>query len=234
MSSLSVDKFRELFLGQFEPDYSKSYFSDREPNVSKMTFGSGMRISVKTMYDNYMGVASSFNNWQYNVPSRIEQKQLITFEKVRGNIDCCIPDSQKNEFYRLLSSVDGDVIIEGSVTSFEGIPKKIHGRLDLSRCQLLSSLSGIDEYFGKDGFIDERLSLPSTLGYAILGVLKIPKLIGISFNDEFGVSEVGTSNERVNDLRKLSDIVNSHMKSKNILACQRDLLKSELFHYAKF
>jgi hypothetical protein len=226
-----MDKFRELYLSQFEQDWSQSHFGDSKSNVSKMTFSSGMRISVKTMYDNYVGVA--FNNWQYNVPSRIEQKQLIVFEKVRGNIDCCIPDSQKNEFYRLLSSVD-DVIVEGSLTSFEGIPKKINGRLDLSRCQSLHSLSSIDKYFGKDDFINERLVLPSTLGYAILGVLKIPKLIGISFNDEFGVSEVGTPNERVNDLRKLSDIVNSHMQSKNILACQRGLLKSDLFHYAKF
>jgi hypothetical protein len=226
-----MDKFRELYLSQFEPDYSQSYFGDSEPNVSKMTFSSGMRISVKTMYDNYVGTA--FNNWQYNVPSRVQQKQLITFEKVRGNIDCCIPDSQKNEFYRLLSSVDGDVIIEGSLTSFEGIPKKINGRLDLSRCQSLSSLSGIDKYFGKDGFIAERLVLPSTLGYSILGVLRIPKLIGIGFNDEFGVSEVGTPNERVNALRTLSDIVNSHMKSKNLLACQEDLIDNGLKDFAE-
>jgi|694.fasta_scaffold11334_14 hypothetical protein len=227
-----MDKFRELFLGQFEPDYSQSYFGDSEPNVSKMTFSSGMRISVKTMYDNYVGTA--FNNWQYNVPSRVQQKQLITFEKVRGNIDSCIPDSQKNEFYRLLSSVDGDVIVEGNLTSFEGIPKKINGRLDLSRCQSLHSLSGIDKYFGKDGFIAERLPLPSTLGYAILGVLKIPKLIGISFNDEFGVSEVGTPNERVNALRTLSDIVNSHMKSKDVITCQRELIENDFDEYATF
>jgi hypothetical protein len=75
----------------------------------------------------------------------------------------------------------------------------------------------------------------NTIEGGLLNLLKIPNLHHVMFqfrkmHNLRGEDKPGSFPPVANAL----DIINKHLKNKNILACQRDLLKAGLTEYAKF
>jgi hypothetical protein len=101
------------------------------------------------------------------------------------------------------------------LSSLEGAPSSTHN-FDCSYCSSLTSLKGI----GKDYltvineiFYGDKSGIKSN----ILGLLKVKNLKVLSITDD----------------KKLEEIINRHLKTKNILECQEELIENGYKEFAK-
>lgn len=243
---MSYSNFRNQYLGDFE---SMASPYDKNTHVNSYTFKTGMVLSIKEVVSQYS--ARSGYAWWDEVP--IIQKRIIRFENVPGSIYEGVryddPDKIKQLWQHYFDKVDGDIIISGELHSFDGVPKRINGRLDFSEAPGMTSLSQIHQHFE---YITERLVLPNSIRADILGVLKVKGLLGISFHDEYtefsnkaDISKFpyypGTPlsypdfvTRTVVNLSKLKEIINNHLseQEKNVIACQRELIENDFDEYA--
>jgi hypothetical protein len=103
--------------------------------------------------------------------------------------------------------------------TFEGITSYI-GALDLSGCELIESLLGIHKHILECDYI----ILPPRFNKGGLGLLKIK-----------GLEEVKLDNtDNFTDEKRLfTEIITKHLKTRNILACQEDLIDNDLKDFAE-
>lgn len=110
--------------------------------------------------------------------------------------------------------------------SYEFMPKKIHLNSYLGSCNI-QSFTGIGQYF-RDGFIGGHFIIPDTLTTAILGLLLIPKLENIQICERHGQVPFNQN------LTRAVTIINKYLKTnRNIIDCQRELIRAGLKDYAK-
>ena len=101
------------------------------------------------------------------------------------------------------------------LTSLEGAPLKIGGGF---RCPFndIISLKGIGKDYLKE--IHGTINLNwCPIKSHMLGLLKVKGLINIKFNQN----------------RKVEEILNKHLKSRDLLACQEELIENGLEQYAQ-
>jgi len=153
-------------------------------------------------------------------------------EKVNGNFECCI-----NRLVNLENCpkiINGDFnCAKNKLTSFVGCAEIIKGEFNASINQELISLEGAPKYVGDSVFLEDCDKLTSikdvhlyfpevhhtfTLDIKknMLGLFKIRGLKHIiTFDDE------------------LDDILNTHLKSRNIIACALELMEAGYGEQAK-
>ncbi len=239
-----MSDFRNQYLGDFE---SMASPYGRNKHVNSYTFQTGMVLSIEETISQ-LPIKSGYAWWD---DIETFQNRIVRFENVPGSIyeGVRYDDAEKIKqiWQGMFSEVHGDIIISGTLYSFDGVPKRINGRLDISGTNEMTSLHGIDKHFE---YITERLVLPNSISADILGVLKIKGLKGISFHDEFkemfdtkfanqpylpdGTFSSNTIARTVVNLGKLKEIINNHLseQEKNVIACQRELIENDFDEYA--
>lgn len=139
--------------------------------------------------------------------------------KVGGNFRAC--------HTKITSLEGGPSVIEGScdvsrsyLTSINGVARTIGGSLDL-RITQIKSLQGIEK---KIHHLGRALHLPTSLQSHLLGIFLIPHFTGpVQF--EFDVIQGGKE--------KLSNIINGHLKDKDVHACQQELIDAGYEKFAR-
>lgn len=242
---MAYSNFRNEYLGNFE---SMASPYGRNKHVNSYTFQTGMVLSIEETISQ-LPIKSGYAWWD-----EVEtfQNRIVRFENVPGSIyeGVRYDDVEKiKQMWRsMFSEVHGDIIISGTLYSFDGVPKRINGRLDISQTNGMTSLHDIDKHFE---YITERLVLPNSISADILGVLKIKGLKGISFHDDFkelydatkfanqpylpdGAFTINNIARTVINLAKIKEIVNKHLETdKNLLECQEELMDNNYKHYAR-
>jgi len=210
-----------MFQNNYVDDFKISY----KPNgklINLYTFQTGMVLSFEDVVRGYV----------WSKEAEVFQKRIIRFDKVPGSIYAGVsqdnPKKIQEIWKTLFDVVNGDLIISGILKDFNGVPRRINGRLDFSEAPGMTSLNQIHQHFE---YINERLILPNSITSDILGVLKVRGLQGISFRDDFTRDVVSS---RVIYLNKVAEIVNEHLlKSKrDILQCQEDLIDADFKNFA--
>jgi hypothetical protein len=102
-----------------------------------------------------------------------------------------------------------------SLTSLEGAPFKTYNFLG-SGCTSLRSLEGIGKDYLKE--VNDVFSISNTgIKSNILGLLKVRNLKAISITDD----------------KKLEEIINRHLETKDIIECQEELIENGYKEFAK-
>jgi hypothetical protein len=140
----------------------------------------------------------------------IENSSIESLHGCPENIDYLIIKNNKN------------------LSSLEGITPNIGKRLQLLGNKKITSLQGIDKFIK---YIGELFIFDDNIESHVLGILKIKGLSDGVFKEAID-SHVGYRMNKVNQ-STLSKILNDHMKSRSILACQQALMKSHLLEFAQ-
>ena len=219
------------YTDQFQNNFARDFKPSSKPNGTHMnsyTFRTGMVLSLQEVMSR-VPVSSGYAWWD---EAEVFQKRIVRFDNVPGSIYAGVSQDDPIRIQEMWKAffgvVNGDVIISGILENFNGVPKRINGRLDFSEAPGMTSLNQIHQHFE---YINERLILPNSITSDILGVLKVRGLQGISFRDDF-TRDVGSST--VIYLNKVAKIVNEHLsKSKrDILQCQEDLIDADFKDFA--
>lgn len=194
-------------------------------HVNSYTFRTGMVLSIEEKIE----FRPQISGYAWGDEAETFRNRIIKFENVLGSIYEGVkydePERIKLLWQQMFSEVNGDIIVSGALYSFDGIPKRINGRLDINNAPGMTSLHDIENHFE---YINERLILPNSIKSDILGVLKIKGLQGISFRDEFSVTE-----DKVLSIHKVEKIVNKHLsKDKDIVECQEELIDNGFKDFA--
>ena len=216
----------------FGNNFASDFRPSSKPNgtrVNSYTFRSGMVLSLEEVISS-IPITSGYAWWD---ESEIFQKRIVRFDKVPGSIYAGVsqddPIKIQEIWKTLFGVVDGDMIISGTLKDFNGVPRRINGRLDFSEAPGMTSLNQVHQHFE---YINERLVLPNSITSDILGVLKVRGLQGISFHDDFTIDET-LAQPKVISLHKVAEIVNEHLsKDRNILQCQEDLIDADFKDFA--
>ena len=191
-------------------------------------------MKIKELFEN----ATNWEKFKQGINYNCSGNRLTSLEgapqKVDGYFDCSgnrltslegAPQEVGGNFYcgynRLTSlegapqEVDGDFYcFNNRLTSLEGTPSKVDGVFSCFN-NPIKSLKGIGKNYVKEinGFIDlDECPIESHM----LGLLKVKGLTKIKFNHN----------------NKVQEIINNHLKTKDILSCQEELIENGLEQYA--
>ena len=184
------------------------------PTVGKWTIENGKLVhtSKELLIEDFM-----VENGKLAIPFKSAlsfsvqcNNKLTTFENFPETMPYDYASGQKGMFYRKL---DFGVTQEG-LTSLEHFPRRISGPINTYRLPNLS-LSKANkhiEYLGGEWDIDSNYVGP------ILSLILIK-----------GLEEVNMGPKHV----KLTDIINKHLKEKDVMECQEELIQAKLKEYAR-
>jgi len=225
------------YTDQFQNNFARDFKPSSKPNGTHMnsyTFRTGMVLSLQEVMSR-VPVSSGYAWWD---EAEVFQKRIVRFDNVPGSIYAGVSQDDPIRIQEMWKAffgvVNGDVIISGILENFNGVPKRINGRLDFSEAPGMTSLNQIHQHFE---YISERLILPVSITSDILGVLKVSGLQEIAFREDFTINFTkvdGVVSSRVIYLNKVAKIVNEHLsKSKrDILQCQEDLIDADFKDFA--
>jgi len=107
------------------------------------------------------------------------------------------------------------------LTSLVGVPRNIDGNFVCINNKL-TSLEGIHKLFDTiNGYV---WFTGNPIKSHVLGLLKIKSIENIIFTQDLDIN---------NELENVAMILNNHLKSKDIFACQQELIDAGLAEYAK-
>lgn len=104
------------------------------------------------------------------------------------------------------------------ITSFEGIPKIIHGMLDISTLPKIKTYHNIHKYVHQI-----KGNLYCDFKPSLLGLLAIKGVTKITVFNPFDI----------NSGSKISDILNTHLADRDLNACQEDLIDAGYIQQAR-
>jgi len=120
-----------------------------------------------------------------------------------------------------------------ALRSLKGCPKKVNGHFDLKSCINLKTLEGCPEEIGGDFLLGEcRLDSLKYLPKIVKGSIYIPS--GMPARDFLRLLRIKeTTKIRTIGLLKLGDILTKHLKTRDIMECQEELIDVGLERYAR-